>query len=112
MQIFTGDYEKAMTDLEQSSSIMHANKVLCPKNQFPDDDQEVDDKASHASSQTDLSDVGLCSLNIHEYSFNAVVCHIMGKKYTLALEKLDYMLSTIPRKYANQLWLIRGSVHA
>lgn len=91
---------------------MHANKVLYPKNQFPDDDQVVDDKASHASSQTDLSDVGLCSLNIHEFSFNKVVCFIMAKRFKEALEKLDYILSTIPKKYANQIWLIRGAVHA
>jgi hypothetical protein len=36
----------------------------------------------------------------------------MDKKFTLALEKLDFMLSTIPKKYANQLWIIRGAVHA
>lgn len=36
----------------------------------------------------------------------------MAKKFSLALEKLDYMLSTIPKKYASQLWLIRGAVHA
>jgi hypothetical protein len=50
LQIFSGDYDKAMADLEQSSSIMHANKVLYPKDQFPDEDQEINDKASHASS--------------------------------------------------------------
>jgi hypothetical protein len=50
---------------------MHSNKVLYPKNQFADDDG--DENVSQASSQTDLSDVGLCSLNIHEYSFNTVL---------------------------------------
>jgi len=89
---------------------MHANKVLYPKNN-QHDEAETDDQASHASSQTDLSDVGLCSLNIHEYSFNQVVCLVMQKKFSSALDKLDYMLSTIPKKYVNQLWLIRGAVH-
>ena len=64
MQIYAGEYEKAMADLEQSSGIMHANKVLYEKNQFPDDEIDVGeppaDNASNASSQTDLSDVGLC----------------------------------------------------
>jgi hypothetical protein len=32
LQIYAGDYDKALTDLEQSSGIMHANKVLYPKN--------------------------------------------------------------------------------
>ena len=35
----------------------------------------------------------------------------MQKKYASALDKLDYMLSTIPKKYVNQLWLIRGAVN-
>jgi hypothetical protein len=88
---------------------MHANKVIYPKNQFSEDG--VDDNASQASSQTDLSDVGLCSLNIHEFSFNQVLCHILAKRYQQALEKLEYMLQTIPKKYANQLWLIKGAIH-
>lgn len=111
MHIYIGDYDKALSDLDASSGIMHANKVLYPKNQFPEPGEEFDDKASHASSQTDLSDVGLCSLNIHEFSFNQVLCHIMAKKYSTALDKLDYMLSTIPKKYSSQLWLIRGAIH-
>ena len=36
----------------------------------------------------------------------------MAKKNQNALEKLDYMLSTIPKKYAAQLWLIKGSLAA
>ena len=66
---------------------------------------------SNASSQTDLSDVGLCSLNIHEYNFNTVLCFIMSKDYVQALEKLDYILDTIAKKYANQLWLIRAIIN-
>lgn len=61
---------------------MHANKVLYPKNQFPDDEDNEGsnaDNVSNASSQTDLSDVGLCSLNIHEYSYNSVICRICQK---------------------------------
>lgn len=30
------------------------------------------------------------------------------KNYSKAIEKLDYMLDTVPKKYANQLWLIRA----
>ena len=65
MYFYAGEYEKAMSDFEQSSSIMHAQKVLYPRNQFPDepagdnnpgsetDDMEIgkdDDAASHESS--------------------------------------------------------------
>jgi hypothetical protein len=30
------------------------------------------------------------------------------KNYTKAIERLDYMINTVPKKYANQLWLIRA----
>lgn len=74
MYFYSGEYEKSLQDFESSSSIMHSNKVLYPKNQFPDEDEKGgDDNVSQASSQTDLSDVGLCSLNIHEFSFNTVL---------------------------------------
>lgn len=85
---------------------MHAQKVLYPRNQFPDSldgdspNRENQDAASQDSSQTDLSDVGLCSLNIHEYSFNTVLCLLLMKDYKKALTKLDYMFDTIPKKYA------------
>lgn len=42
MNIYVGDYEKALSDLEQSSQIMHVNKVLYPKNQFPEDGESLD----------------------------------------------------------------------
>jgi len=35
----------------------------------------------------------------------------MLKDYKKALTKLDYILDTIPKKYANQLWLLRGLVN-
>ena len=53
MQIYAGEFDKALGDLEQSSGIMHANKVLYEKNQFPDGESMADnanDNASNASS--------------------------------------------------------------
>ncbi len=85
---------------------MHQNKILYPKNQFGDNDGD-DDNLSNASSQTDLSDVGLCSLNIHEFSFNTVLNLLQMREYSKALTKLDYIIDTIPKKYASQLWIIR-----
>lgn len=103
---------------------------MYPRNQFPDNgsldengnngrpikinadgEEEDDDNQSQESNQTDLSDVGLCSLNIHEFSFNTVLCLLMLKDYKKALTKLDYMFDTMPKKYASQLWLVRGLVN-
>ena len=36
MYFYAGEYERAINDFEKSSSIMHAQKVLYPRNQFPD----------------------------------------------------------------------------
>jgi len=69
------------------------------------------DNASNASSQTDLSDVGLCSLNIHEYSYNSVICRICQRDFKKALDILNYIFQTIPKKYAGQLWLIRAQLY-
>ena len=55
--------------------------------------------------------MGLCSLNIHEYSYNSIICRLCQKEYKKALEILDYMFETIPKKYAGQLWLIRSHVN-
>ena len=105
--------------------------MLYPKNQFPDEElgddedgyesptgtgnvnaqNDHDENASNGSSQTDLSDVGLCSLNIHEFSYNTVLCLILSRNYEHALAKLDYILQTISKKYAGQLWLIRGIIN-
>jgi len=41
LYIYGQEYEKAIQDLEQCSAIMHQNKVLFPKNQFPDKDLEA-----------------------------------------------------------------------
>ena len=93
LYIYGQEYSKAIQDLEQCSSIMHHNKVLYPKNQFPDKELdegyesptgtgnvngEKDVDMSGDSSQTDLSDVGLCSLNIHEFSFNIALSMILA----------------------------------
>lgn len=113
MQLYAGEFEKAVGDFEQSSAIMHANKVLYPKNQFPDSEKDLlgaADNQSNASSQTDLSDVGLCSLNIHEYSYNSVICMICQQDFKKALEVLNYIFDTVPKKYASQLWLIRAQI--
>ena len=40
-----------------------------------------------------------------------VICLICLKQYEKAIEKLDYMFNTIPKKYAGQLWLIRGQLY-
>jgi len=82
MHFYSEEYDKAIADFQQTSTIMHANKHLHQtQNNFTltnEEFNEMEDK-SQASSQTDLSDVGLCSLNVHEFSYNTVLCLIKSK---------------------------------
>ena len=108
--MYLGDYQKAINDFNQSSGVMHINKQLIPRQHGEDTSNEAPDaeNQSHASSQTDLSDVGLCSLNIHEFSFNCLICMLHLKQYKEALKKADYMLDTVPKKYRPQLYIVRS----
>ena len=47
---------------------MHANKNLSSNKEF--------DNLSNLSIETDLSDVGLCALNVHEFSYNIALCYL------------------------------------
>jgi len=44
------------------------------------------------SSKTDLSDVGLCSLNTHETNFNILLCYLMTNDMQNALSKLSELI--------------------
>lgn len=56
---------------------------------------------SVASSKTDLSDVGLCSLNVHETNFNILISYLMmGPEYhSKAFEKVNELIMQTPKKY-------------
>jgi hypothetical protein len=65
---------------------------------------------SNNSSKTDLSDVGLCSLNVHETNFNIMLCHLMSGNYVKALERLSDLVVYPPKKYSKHFFLLRGLV--
>ena len=115
MYFYAGDYDKAIADFKQTSKIMHANKNLVKSQaNFNMDNGEGynAERMSNVSSQTDLSDVGLCSLNVHEFSYNIVLCFIKNKQYEEAFKKITFMLETLPSKYTKEMWLLRGIVAA
>ena len=63
------------------------------------------------SSKTDLSDVGLCSLNLHENNFNIMLCHLQMKNYPGALKKASDIIQGAPGKYQRHFFLIRGLIY-
>jgi hypothetical protein len=62
------------------------------------------------STKTDLSDVGLCSINVYETNFNILLCYLLTKDYEKAVSKLNEIISFAPKKYSKHFYLIRGLV--
>ena len=81
--------------------------------------QLVSPIASHHSAnsqKTDLSEVGLCSLNVSEYSLNQMLIFIQLQNWPEALKKVNELLSTSPQsnehsKSLKQLLLVRALIH-
>lgn len=101
MFFYAGQYEKANKDFQTSLIRKDENK----------DDNENSDSESETSNQTDLSDVGLCSLNIHESKYNQALCFLMMQKHSEALELIDYLINNCPHKYSKTLYLLRGLIY-
>jgi len=71
---------------------------------------------SHASQRTDLSDIGLCSLNIREFNYNMVINHIQNKSWDLALriinkELTESLQNTEQIKNIKQFYLVRAMIY-
>ena len=97
-----GDYQKAIVDFEAS---------IKTKQETKDEANDGGDTLSSASNQTDLSDVGLCSLNVHESLYNIVLCYILMKDYKQALERVSKLVHESPKRYTKSLYLIRGLLY-
>lgn len=63
------------------------------------------------SSKTDLSDVGLCSLNVHETNFNILLCYLMLNNVAKSLEKLNEIIANAPNKYSKHFFLLRALLY-
>lgn len=54
---------------------------------------------SQNSSHTDLSDVGLCSFNVHENNYNQLLCLLLEQKLDEAILLIKTILGQVPPKY-------------
>ena len=66
-----------------------------------DQDNLLDE--STTSDKTDLSDVGLCSLNKNEMMFNIILSQVKLGKYAEALKLADKLLGSCPPKYSQDI---------
>lgn len=99
MLIYVGRFEDAAVEFDKASQVMHAGKNVRAR----------DDQSNH-SDQTDLSDVGLCTLNVHEYTYNKLICLICEERFADAMQLCTYLIDTVPKKYLSQLWLLRAQI--
>ena len=63
------------------------------------------------SSKTDLSDVGLCSLNVHETNYNILLCYLMMGETQRAIDKASEIINHAPNKYQKHFYLLRGLLY-
>jgi hypothetical protein len=98
--MYAGELDKAIIDFNLSIKAKKATKQ----------DNENSDSDSDTSNMTDLSDVGLCSLNVHEVTYNIVICEILAGRYPEALKGLTALIEDAPGKYSKKLYLLRGLI--
>ena len=60
------------------------------------------------SNDSDLSDIGLCTVNRHEQQYNLMICHMMVGNYDKACEHATSIIENANQNYANKVWVIRG----
>ena len=106
MHFYLGEYEMAITDFESSLRSKQEQKDI--ENGGSENKDGNGDAQSENSNQTDLSDVGLCSLNVHEAHFNVLLCYLMVKEYKQAVELSTRLIRECPKKYSKFFFVIRG----
>lgn len=110
------DYSKAIADFKHcqhlkldndkktGGSRAHESMMLYSKS------NHTTPALSMNSSKTDLSDVGLCSVNSHETNFNLLLCYIQLKEIDKCFEKATELIAS-NNKYGKSFYLIRGLLY-
>ncbi len=75
VQFYSKNYKQAIADFEESARIKAEQKATEEKEEIAEEE-----KSSAGSGETDLSDVGLCAVNVNEHTFNLVLCFILVRK--------------------------------
>ena len=63
--------------------------------------------ASMTSNKTDLSDIGLCSFNTNESTFNQFLCYFLLNDQDHCIQKLNDLGARTPKRYAKHILLLR-----
>lgn len=105
LKFYYGDYEGAIDDFKTCNALKSLAKSQNGKK------PNEENKSSHMSSQTDLSDIGLCSFNTYEANYNIMLCYLFNDDKKNALKFCSKLIDTVPSKYKAKLYLIRGLLY-
>jgi len=113
---YLGNFEAALKDFEQSrkmriNSENPRDKSIQESVGYFSRSNKSTPMLSQHSSKTDLSDVGLCSVNIHEATFNVLICHLFLKQWDRAIDCCNEVLQGSPQKYQKFFYLLRGLLY-
>ena len=118
-RFYNKDYTYAIADFEQCQSLKGEHgkpddsKEMTPRSDFEPAaiamySQASGEFSSINSSKTDLSDVGLCALNVHETNFNVLLCYLLAGQKKCAMSKVKEIMENAPKKYMKLFYLLRG----
>jgi hypothetical protein len=63
------------------------------------------------STNTDLSDIGLCSINRNERIFNILLCYMQLNNVSKAKAQLRKLMERCPAKYTKDVLMIEDILH-
>lgn len=105
LKFYNWDFDGAVEDFIACNKLKNNNKNAGGNK------KNKDNKSSHVSSQTDLSDIGLCSFNSYETTFNILLCYLCKGDMKHALSQVTKLIDSVPSKYKSKLYLIRGLIY-
>ena len=127
IHFYRGMYKEAIQDFKSSNQVKRLHKLLdnqqaqntdsessdSEDDNLPDlsEDEVTSQRAkkradldqTNESTHTDLSDIGLCSINRNERLFNVLLCYVKMKKFRKAQKLVKKLAGCCPDKYANDI---------
>lgn len=68
----------------------------------------TDENLSSQSLDSDISEIGLCSVNKYEFLYNSMLCLILMQNYKEAYSICQSLIENTPQEYIKKLWVFKG----
>lgn len=126
INFYQRNYKDALADFKQAQRAHSEQSLTDPKEQhkrLTTESREswfntqnhslrlyTDKSVSVKSEKTNLSDVGLCSLSQNETTFNMLLCYLFLEDGKQAVQMLNDLFKTLPRRYSQHMPLLRALI--